>query len=70
MSSYTEPYPLYDEPETEDDRVRRWRLEQFRSLGFEPAEALVLAVSAADLHEARALVAAGCTLPLAFKILV
>jgi hypothetical protein len=70
MSGYTEPHPLSHERETEDDRVTRWRLEQFSSLGFEPTEALLLAGSDADLQEARALVAAGCTLRLALKILL
>ena len=76
MSSFAESQPLPYEPyepyerESEEDRVARWRLEQFRSLGFEMAEALRLAVSQADLREARALVAAGCSLPLALQILL
>ncbi len=69
MSSYAE-YPLSDAPDTEEDCVLRWRDEQFRALGFEPSEALLLAVSKADLHEARALIAGGCTLRLAVKILL
>ena len=70
MSSYAERYQVSDAPDSEEDCVLRWRDEQFRALGFEPSEALVLAVSKADLHEARALIAAGCTLPLAVKILL
>ena len=70
MSSYTERYPLSDASHTEEDRVMRWRGEQFRAVGFEPSEVLLLAVSKADLHEARALLAAGCTLRLAVKILL
>ena len=70
MPSYAERYPLSDASNSEEDCVLRWRDEQFRALGFEPSEALVLAVSKADLHEARALIAAGCTLPLAAKILL
>jgi hypothetical protein len=70
MSSYTESEPLPDERESEHERVNRWRFEQFSSLGFEPSEALLLAASAADLREARALVAAGCTLRLALEILL
>ncbi len=54
MSSYAEQYPLSDASDSEEDCVLRWRDEQFRALGFEPSEALVLAVSKADLHEARA----------------
>jgi len=61
---------LSETSDTEKDRVNRWRQEQFCALGFEPGEALLLAMSEADLHEARALVAAGCTLPLALKILL
>jgi len=79
MASYAESQPLPSEPsepyepyerESEEERVVRWRLEQFRALGFEPAEALRLTVSEADLREARALVAAGCSLRLALKILL
>jgi hypothetical protein len=70
MSSYTESEPLPDERENEHERVNRWRFEQFSSLGFEPSEALLLAASGADLREARALVAAGCTLRLALEILL
>jgi len=65
-----EPYEPYEQLESEDVRVARWRLEQFRALGFDTAEALRLTVSEADLQEARALVAAGCSLPLALKILL
>ena len=76
MSSYAESQPLPSEPyepyerESEEDRVARWRLEQFRALGFEMIEALRLAVSEADLREARALVAAGCSRRLALQILL
>lgn len=70
MSTHTESEPLSDERETEDDRIMHWRLEQFAALGFEPLVAEMLAASEADLHEARALVATGCTLPLALKILL
>ena len=68
----SEPYEPYEpyELESEEVRVTRWRLEQFRALGFTTAEALRLAVSEADLQEARALAAAGCSLPLALKILL
>ena len=50
MPSYAERYPLSDASDNEEDCVLRWRDEQFRALGFEPSEALVLAVSKADLH--------------------
>jgi hypothetical protein len=70
MFSPTEPHPLSHEREVEDGRVGRWRFEQFCALGFDAEEALLLAVSEADLHAARALVAAGCSLGLALKILL
>jgi hypothetical protein len=69
MSSYAQPQQFPEARDDEEGRVARWRAEQFGLLGFEPAQALLLAVSEADLREARALVAAGCTLPLALKIL-
>jgi hypothetical protein len=70
MSSYAEPQQFPEAREDEEERVTRWRVEQFGLLGFESTQALLLAVSEADLHEARALVAAGCTLPVALKILL
>jgi hypothetical protein len=70
MSSYTESEPLPNERESECERVNCWRFEQFSALGFEPSESLLLAASEADLQEARALIAAGCTLRLALRILL
>jgi hypothetical protein len=70
MSSYTESEPLRNELENEEERIIRWRIEQFTALGFEPTEALALAASRADLQETRAIIAAGCTLRLALKILL
>jgi hypothetical protein len=70
MSSYAEAQQLANTRDAEEARVAEWRLEQFSALGFTPTEALLLAVSAADLHEARALLAAGCTRPLALRILL
>jgi hypothetical protein len=70
MSSYIEPHPVPDEQDPEADRVARWRLEQFRSLGFEPGDALMLAVSDVDLQSARTLLGAGCSQRLALKILL
>jgi hypothetical protein len=70
MSSHTDSEPLPTERGNEDERVKRWRFDQFSAIGFEPSESLRLAASEADLQEARALVTAGCTLPLALKILL
>ncbi len=52
----------------EDQRVTRWRLEQFRLLGFGDEDAWMLVDSGADLHLVRSLVGAGCPLHLALRI--
>jgi hypothetical protein len=54
----------------EDDAVLRWRLDQFTSLGFGEEQVWVLATSGADLQLARSLIAAGCPLHLAARIVV
>jgi len=69
MSNSTESC-LLPGSESEDDRVARWRLEQFDSLGFDVVEAALLADSGVDLHRARQLVAAGCPLRTAARILL
>jgi len=53
----------------EDGAVYRWREEQFRELGFSRSKAVELAVSLADLAQARQLIASGCALGLALRIL-
>jgi hypothetical protein len=58
------------EPSAEDDPVLRWRLNQFSSLGFGEEQVWILAASGADLQLARSLVAAGCPLHLAARIVV
>jgi hypothetical protein len=50
-------------------RVRRWRREQFIGLGFSLSEAVALARSAADLHEARKLISCGCAHATALRIM-
>lgn len=52
----------------EDVRVRRWRCYQFARLGFDVAEARLLADSAADLALARSLIGHGCPKDTAFAI--
>jgi hypothetical protein len=47
-----------------------WRIDQFEQLGFSEAEASQLAESDADLGQARHLLATGCSLTLALKILL
>jgi hypothetical protein len=54
---------------SDDYVVLLWRREQFIQLGFDAADARVLAESAADLAEARRLSRAGCPVALAFRIL-
>ena len=54
-----------------DDRdIILWRVDQFRRLGFGDDEVWTLALSQADLGEARQLGRAGCPTDLAFRILI
>jgi hypothetical protein len=70
MSTFAGQYPLHEEFDAEDESVARWRFGQFCSLGFGDEEAWLLAASDVDLHRARSLVAAGCPLYLALRILI
>ena len=54
----------------EDQRVVRWRYDQFRLLGFGEEDAWMLVDSGADLQLTRTLVASGCPLHLALRIAV
>jgi hypothetical protein len=54
----------------EATRVRRWRRSQFIALGFTPTEASVLTKAAVDLGEVRRLVASGCPLDVARRIVL
>jgi hypothetical protein len=57
--------------ESGDERdIILWRVDQFRQLGFGDDEVWTLALSQADLGEARNLGRAGCPTELAFRILV
>jgi hypothetical protein len=59
--------PLSDE----DERIRHWRFEQLRGLGFEIVDAAVMADDVrVDLGQARRLVALGCPLGTASRILL
>jgi hypothetical protein len=49
--------------------VYAWRQNQFQELGFGPQDAAELAVSDADLAQARYLLGVGCALELALRIL-
>ena len=72
MSAAAEPVPVLEDVQVEDEetRVARWRFDQFRALGFEPEDAFLLTVSRVDLHAARTLMEAGCSPPLALRILL
>lgn len=65
--SAAERVPLWSE--AENDEVLRWRQEQFRELGLGRGEAAELAASKADLGQARYLLASGCSIQLALRIL-
>lgn len=54
----------------EDQRVLRWRFDQFRLLGFGDEDSWMLVDSGADLQLTRTLVGSGCPLHLALRIAV
>lgn len=56
-------------PGDEKGQVYLWRHDQFKELGFSRMEAAELAVSGADLGQARHLQAIGCSPELALQIL-
>jgi len=60
-----------DIPETEDERVARWRLEQLLRAGYDDTAALILAdLVDVDLHLAVDLVSQGCAADTALRILL
>ena len=69
MSTFAEHHPT-DVQVEEEERVSRWRFEQFQSLGLNEEEACLLSESDVDLNRARSLITAGCPLDLALRILV
>lgn len=60
--------PEQAELSAEDQRVLRWRFDQFRRLGFGEEDAWMLVDSGTDLQLVRSLVASGCPLHLALRI--
>jgi hypothetical protein len=54
----------------ESVRVRRWRRDQFYDLGFPLADARALAAAPVDLGDTRRLIAAGCPVRTALRILL
>ena len=72
MSTFAEQHESESEEEEldpEEGKVARWRFDQFRALGFENDQAFLLALSDVDLQSARTLIAEGCSLRLALRIL-
>ena len=69
MSAAEHPVPAY-ELSPEDQRVLRWRFDQFRLLGYGDEDAWMLVDSDADLQLTRQLIGAGCPLHLALRIAV
>jgi hypothetical protein len=71
MSTATVPIETDEAPETELERVLRWRWEELRRAGFGFKDSLLLAVSLdVDLHLATELLARGCPADTALRILV
>lgn len=70
MSAFAEHVPIAIDVEVEETRIARWRFDGFRALGFEPDDAFLLTVSRVDLQAARTLMEAGCSTPLALRILL
>ncbi len=69
----TEPIPVLAELDQSDEarRTRVWRLDQFVGLGFDLARATIMADdSRIDLAQARRLIASGCPLKTASRILL
>jgi hypothetical protein len=57
-------------PSPEEERVLRWRLNQFLELGFDLVSGALMASSPADLGTARRLMAYGCPRDTAVRILL
>ncbi len=68
MTTFAEQHPAELHVE-EEQRVSRWRFEQFHQLGFDQEDAWLLSESQVDLNQARSLIAAGCPSTLALTIL-
>jgi hypothetical protein len=63
--------PTEPDQSAEVQRTRVWRLDQFVGLGFDPARAAIMADDPrVDLAQARRLLALGCPLETASRILL
>jgi hypothetical protein len=71
MTSITEPIESEIEREHETERVLRWRSQELRRAGYQPGDALMLALrNDVDLHVAADLLARGCPERTALLILI
>lgn len=70
MAPSTEQQAIREEFDVEETAVTRWRIEQFRALGFDEVASALLSACRTDLHQARSLVGSGCPLDLAMRILI
>jgi hypothetical protein len=71
MTPITEPIVSELEREPETERVLRWRSQELRRAGYQPADALILALRTdVDLHMAADLLAHGCPERTALLILI
>ena len=59
-----------DEPLTEEDTVRSWRVLQASRLGFEWCDAVEIADSRGDMHKLADMIEKGCSATLAKEILL
>ena len=59
-----------DVESTEERQILLWRVIQFSQLGFDYSDAIVLAEARVDLGVARQLIASGCPLRTASRILL
>ncbi len=71
MTSITETNESEIEREHEIERVLRWRSQELRRAGYQPADALMLALrNDVDLHVAADLLERGCSERTALLILI
>jgi hypothetical protein len=71
MTSITETIESGIDRVHETERVLRWRAQELRRAGYQPADALILALRTdVDLHVAADLLARGCSEPTALLILI
>jgi hypothetical protein len=71
MTSITETVESGTDREHETERVLRWRAQELRRAGYQPADALILALRTdVDLHVAADLLARGCSERTALLILI